>query len=108
MSLTVALAGIPGAVVYRAHPLTWFIGRRLIAGHVDRLGIANILLKRDAWPEYLQSACDPDALARRLQVCVGAPEARERARTDAAELLRELSAKSGATPAEWMTSFLKS
>ncbi len=108
MSLTVALAGIPGAVVYRAHPLTWFIGRRLIAGHVDRLGIANILLKRDAWPEYLQSACDPDALARRLQVCVGAPEARDRARTDAAELLRELSAKSGATPAEWMTSFLKS
>ena len=106
MSLTVALAGIPGAVVYRANPLTWIVGRRLIAGRVDHLGIANILLKRQAWPEYLQSACEPRALAARLADCVDAPAARQQADADAAELMGLLSASAGSTPAEWMASFL--
>ena len=106
MSLTVALAGIPGAVVYRANPLTWIMGRTLIAGRVDHLGIANILLKRPAWPEYLQGACEPEALAARLQACVEGPEPRAQAAADAAELLGLLSAKSGSTPAEWVASYL--
>ena len=106
MSLTVALAGIPGAVVYRANPLTWIVGRRLIAGRVDNLGIANILLKRQAWPEYLQGACEPAPLAARLRECVEAPGPRAQADADAAELLRLLSAQSGSTPAEWVATFL--
>ncbi len=106
MSLTVALAGIPGAVVYRANPLTWIVGRRLIAGRVDSLGIANILLKRQAWPEYLQGACEPAALAARLRACVDEPGPRAQAVADAGELLRLLSAQSGSTPAEWVASFL--
>jgi lipid-A-disaccharide synthase len=106
MSLTVALAGIPGAVVYRANPLTWVMGRYLIAGRVDHLGIANILLKRQAWPEYLQGACEPAALAARLQACVEGSEPRAQAVADAAELHGLLSAKSGSTPAEWVASYL--
>ena len=106
MSLTVALAGIPGAVVYRANPLTWIMGRYLIAGRVDHLGIANILLKRQAWPEYLQVACEPAALAARLRACVEGPEPQAQAAADAAELLALLSAKSGSTPAEWVASYL--
>ena len=106
MSLTVALAGIPGAVVYRANPLTWIVGRRLIAGRVDHLGIANILLRRQAWPEYLQGACEPAALAARLRECVSEPAPRAQALADAGELLRLLSARSGSTPAEWVASFL--
>ncbi len=106
MSLTVALAGIPGAVVYRANPLTWIVGRRLIAGRVDNLGIANILLKRQAWPEYLQGACEPAPLAARLRECVETPGPRAQAVADAGELLRMLSAQSGSTPAEWVASFL--
>jgi len=106
MSLSVALAGIPGAVVYRANPLTWIVGRRLIAGRIDNLGIANILLKRQAWPEYLQGACEPAPLAARLSECVETPGPRAQADADAAELLRLLSAQSGSTPAEWVTTFL--
>ena len=106
MSLTVALAGIPGAVVYRANPVTWVVGRRLIAGRVDHLGIANILLKRQAWPEYLQAACEPGALAVRLRECVETPAPRAQALADSGELLRMLSARSGSTPAEWVASFL--
>jgi lipid-A-disaccharide synthase len=106
MSLTVALAGIPGAVVYRANPLTWIMGRYLIAGRIDHLGIANILLKRQAWPEYLQGACEPAALAARLRACVEGPEPQAQAAADAGELLGLLSAKSGSTPAEWVASHL--
>jgi len=106
MSLTVALAGIPGAVVYRANPLTWIVGRRLIAGRVDNLGIANILLKRQAWPEYLQGACEPAPLAARLRECVETAGPRAQAVADAGELLRLLSAQSGSTPAEWIATFL--
>jgi lipid-A-disaccharide synthase len=106
MSLTVALAGIPGAVVYRANPLTWIVGRRLIAGRVDNLGIANILLKRQAWPEYLQGACEPAPLAARLRECVETAGPRAQAVADAGELLRLLSAQSGSTPAEWVATFL--
>jgi lipid-A-disaccharide synthase len=106
MSLTVALAGIPGAVVYRANPITWIVGRRLIAGRVDNLGIANILLKRQAWPEYLQGACEPIPLAARLRECVETPGPRAQAAADAGELLRMLSAQSGSTPAEWVATFL--
>jgi lipid-A-disaccharide synthase len=106
MSLTVALAGIPGAVVYRANPLTWVMGRYLIAGRVDHLGIANILLKRQAWPEYLQGACEPGALAARLRACVEGTQLREQAVADASELYALLSAKSGSTPAEWVASHL--
>jgi lipid-A-disaccharide synthase len=106
MSLSVALAGIPGAVVYRANPLTWIVGRRLIAGRIDNLGIANILLKRQAWPEYLQGACEPMPLAVRLSECVETPGPRTQASADAGELLLLLSAQSGSTPAEWVATFL--
>ncbi len=106
MSLSVALAGIPGAVVYRANPLTWVVGRRIVARGVERLGIANILLKRDAWPEFLQSACEPALLAARLKECVEQKEPRQQAVRDAAELLNLLSTKAGSTPAEWVSSFL--
>lgn len=107
MSLSVALAGIPGAVVYRANPLTWFFGRNFLAKRVTHLGIANILLGRAAWPEYLQSECEAAALARRLDECVGDAEPRRRAEADAAELMRMLSARAGSTPAEWAASYLR-
>lgn len=107
MSLTVALAGIPGAVVYRANPLTWWVGRRLIAGRVDHLGIANILLKREAWPEYLQSECEPEILAKRLKICVEDLSVREKAQRDAQELFSLLSAQAGSTPTQWIEGFLK-
>ena len=106
MSLTVALAGIPGAVVYKAHPLTWAWGRRMIRGKVSHLGMANLLLGREAWPELLQSRCSPRVLADRLAQCVGASPAASLAASDAAGLRRLLAAEPGSTPAEWVLGHL--
>jgi len=61
MSLNCALAAIPGAIVYRAHPITAFFARKLLK--VPYLGIANLVLGRTLFPEFLQGDAGPDALA---------------------------------------------
>lgn len=75
MSLNCALAGIPGAIVYRAHPLTHWMGRRLI--NIEWLGIANLVLGTELYPEYIQRDANPDVLARKVQVCLEDSSLRE-------------------------------
>ena len=88
MSLNCALAGIPGAIVYRAHPMTVWIGRRLI--QVDWLGIANLVLGRELYPEYVQDRASPELLGDQLARALADPGQRERHRTGASELLETL------------------
>ncbi len=65
MSLHCALAGIPGAIAYRANPLTYLMGRWLL--RVPYLGIANLLLREPMYPEFLQHPATPEALADELR-----------------------------------------
>jgi lipid-A-disaccharide synthase len=90
MSLNCALAGIPGAIVYRAHPLTAWLGRRLIK--VPWLGIANLVLQRELYPEYLQQQARADALASALAAAATDPALRARFADGARELRQRLSA----------------
>lgn len=89
MSLNCALAGLPGAIVYRAHPLTVLIGRRLV--RVKWLGIANLILEREVYPEYLQGAARPASLRALLEAHLAHPERRGRFDVAAEELKRHLS-----------------
>ncbi len=91
MSLNCALAGIPGAIVYRAHPLTAWMGRRLI--RVEWLGIANLVLKREMYPEYIQEAARPERLSEVLKTAISDPAQRERFLQDAASLDSNLRAE---------------
>ncbi len=93
MSLSCALAGIPGAIVYRTNPITYIVGRSVV--QVPYLGIANLLLGESAWPEFIQGDAQPAALAKRLTECE-APAAREQAAADAAKL-RQLLGEPAAT-----------
>lgn len=88
MSLSCALAGLPGAIVYRAHPLTVLIGRRLV--RVDWLGMANLILGRSLYPEYIQSAARPEVLGEVLLSCVANSEKRTVFRAGAEELREQL------------------
>ena len=87
MSMHCALAGIPGAIVYRAHPFTYWIGRRLIK--IPFIGIANLLLNDAMYPEFIQAAATPDALANQLRECIHNPD-REQQTTVLAKRLREI------------------
>jgi lipid-A-disaccharide synthase len=60
-TLETAILGTPMVLVYRAHPVTAFLARR-IAG-VKRIGLANIISGRDIVPELLQEDCTPDKIA---------------------------------------------
>ncbi len=105
MSLSCALAGIPGAIVYRTNPITYLVGRSVVS--VPYLGIANLLLGRSAWPEFIQGDAKPAALARRLLECE-APAAHKEAAADAAKL-RTLLGEPAAAPdaaARWLESNL--
>jgi lipid-A-disaccharide synthase len=101
MSLACALAGVPGAIVYRANPVTYWVGRSVV--NVPYLGIANLLLGDSAWPEFIQGAAQPRALAARLRDCEDAA-AREKARADAARLRQLLGEHQAAedAPARWL------
>ena len=88
MSLNCALAGIPGAIVYRAHPLTAWMGRRLI--RIPWLGIANLVLERELYPEFLQQAACPEKLATFLEQSIadrGLAEMHAGAATELVDLL---------------------
>ncbi len=60
-SLETALAYVPHALVYRTSAFNFFLGRRLV--RIDRIGLANLVLGKDAVPEFVQEAATPEALA---------------------------------------------
>jgi lipid-A-disaccharide synthase len=100
MSMHCALAGIPGAVVYRANPLTYWLGRWLVK--VPYLGIANLLLGEPMYPEYIQDAATPDALAAELLASLDQPARRAETARQAARLRALLGRAEGGTMADWL------
>ena len=100
MSMHCALAGIPGAIAYRANPLTYWIGRYLVK--VPYLGIANLILREPMYPEYLQDAATPAALAAELRTCLEDPQRRERTQIQADRLRAALAHPARLTAAAWL------
>ena len=100
MSMHCALAGIPGVVTYKADWLTYWLGRMLVK--VEYLGIANLLLKEPMYPEYIQGAAKPAALARELKDCLENPARQERTRTLAGKLRALLSQPAAGSAVDWM------
>ncbi len=100
MSMHCALAGIPGAITYRTDWLTYLLGRMLVK--VEYIGIANLLLKTPMYPEFIQGAAKPEALAAQLRECLDSPRRVEQTKADAAKLQALLRAPSKNTAADWL------
>ncbi|HVU16215.1 MAG TPA: lipid-A-disaccharide synthase [Candidatus Didemnitutus sp.] len=100
MSLHCALAGIPGAVVYKTKTVTYWLGRMLVS--VEFIGMANLLLKEPMYPEFIQGAATRKALARQLQECRENPERQSRTREQASRLRQMLGRPVSGTAAEWL------
>jgi len=100
MSMHCALAGIPGAIVYRANPLTYLLGRWLVK--VPYLGIANLLLKESMYPEYIQGAATAEALAAEIKACIQNPERRRATQEKAGRLRTLLRQPAAGTAADWI------
>jgi lipid-A-disaccharide synthase len=104
MSMHCALAAIPGAIAYRANGLTYLVGRMLVK--IEYLGIANLLLNEPMYPEFIQGAATPVALAGQLRAC--RDEAARRARTaeQAGRLHALLRVPATGTAADWLARHL--
>ncbi|CAM2769864.1 lipid-A-disaccharide synthase [Rariglobus hedericola] len=100
MSMHCSLAAIPGAVVYRANPLTYIMGRMLVK--VPYLGIANLLLKEPMYPEYIQGAATPKALAAELDACLRNIDRLITTQAQAEKLRALLRRPAGGTVADWV------
>ncbi|MBI2814584.1 MAG: lipid-A-disaccharide synthase [Opitutae bacterium] len=100
MSMHCALAGIPGALTYRTDALTYFLGRMLVK--VEYIGIANLLLKEPMYPEFIQGAATPAALAAELRACLNEPARLERTRAQARKLRALLAQPARGTAADWL------
>jgi lipid-A-disaccharide synthase len=105
MSMHCALAGIPGAIAYRIDPLTYLLGRWIVK--VPYLGIANLLLNEPMYPEYIQGAATPAALAGELKACLHDPARIARTVAQAGRLRALLDQPAGGTAADWLARQLK-
>lgn len=85
-SLEAALAGIPHVIVYRTGALSYWIARRLAT--VEHIGMANIVLGRRAYPEFLQRECLVETVAAALEELRSSAEARA-AQSSASVEIRE-------------------
>ena len=100
MSMHCALAGIPGAVVYRMNPVSYFLGRLLVK--VPYIGIANLLLKEPMYPEHIQGAATPDALAAQLHDCLENPVRLAHTAECSQKLRAVLHQPTSGTAADWL------
>jgi len=71
ISLLCGLAGIPGIILYRAHPLTYWLGKKL--AKIPHLGIVNLLLKAPIYPEFIQNI-QPKIVLDALQTAADQPQ----------------------------------
>ena len=100
MSMHCALAAIPGAIVYRANPLTYVLGKMLV--NVEYLGIANLLLNEPMYPEYIQHAATPESLAAELRLALYDTTRRARTYEQSGRLRTMLSEAGSGSAADWL------
>lgn len=73
VTLELAMAGVPTVVAHRVSPVTYWLGRALVRG-VKHLALPNVLLKREAVPEFVQQF-DVDTLVNALAAVAPPPTA---------------------------------
>lgn len=96
-TLEAAYFGLPLVLLYRVAWLTWVVGKRLV--RVPFLGMPNILADREIVREFLQDACQPDAVAKEVLRLLDEPGARDRIQQDLAAVIAKLGDKGAGTRA---------
>lgn len=76
VTLELAVAGTPMVIGYKVEPWVAPVLRRMIK--VEMAGLANLVLGEKLFPEFIQEACTPDALAAALAELLVDSPARER------------------------------
>lgn len=72
-TLEALLLGRPVLVVYRMHPLTYQLARRLV--RVEHIAMANLVAGRRVVPEFIQNEANPQRVGEALRALLTNPEA---------------------------------
>ena len=87
-SLECALVGIPQVVVYRVHPLTYAVGKRVVT--VKFLSIINVMANERVLPEFLQDELTPNAVAQEALELLNHPQKRDAMKKRVSEIIATL------------------
>ena len=102
MSLSCAIAGVPGVIAYRAHPLTYLLGRFLVT--IPFLGMANILIpEAPPYPEFLQGRANRKNLYQTILKALQNEDSKENSQFVAKKLLKRLQVPDEQGVVEWLS-----
>lgn len=102
MSLSCAIAGVPGVIAYRAHPLTYLLGRFLVT--IPYLGMANILIpEAPPYPEFLQRRANRKNLYQSILKVLQNEGSKEKSQLVAKKLLERLQVPEEHGVVEWLS-----
>ncbi|MBI3447954.1 MAG: lipid-A-disaccharide synthase [Acidobacteria bacterium] len=87
-TLEAALMEIPMVVIYRLHPLTAMVARRLTT--IENFGLVNVVAGARIVPECIQENCTPERIAREVERFFADPALREGVRRDLAGIRAKL------------------
>ena len=87
-SLECALVGIPQIVVYRVHPLTYAVGKRVVK--VKHLSLINVMANDAIVPEFLQDELEASAVAQEALELLNNPQRREAMKRNVAKIVATL------------------
>jgi lipid-A-disaccharide synthase len=87
-TLEAAFFGLPLCVVYKAHWVTWIVGKRLV--QIPFIGMPNVLAGREIAREFLQNDATPEALAHETLRLATNTEHREALQADLATVITGL------------------
>ena len=93
-TLEAGLIGTPMVVVYKMHPVTAWLARRVLC--IPYIGLVNIVAGRPVVPELLQEALCPQTLAALALHCLEHPEVAQYVRNELAILRHTLGTGEGA------------
>lgn len=93
-TLEAGLIGTPMVVVYKLHPVTAWLARRVL--RIPYIGLVNIVAGRPIVPELLQEALCPQTLAALALHCLEHPEVAQHIRSELATLRHALGVGDGA------------
>lgn len=88
VALELAMAGLPNVIAYRFNAITGYIASRLIKSPFANL--INIILGREAIPEFIQDNCTPKNLSREVARLLDCEDARTAQCGAAHEALKQL------------------
>lgn len=101
MSLACSVAGVPGVIAYRAHPLTYWLGRWLVK--VPFLGMANILLpQKPPYREFLQGEANGRTLSHAISPFLESEDQLTDFKSSSRQLMDSLAQPHELGPAEWL------